>query len=218
MTPRELLESAGALFLDFDGPLAALMPPPRNAEAADAARVPLRDLELPDEIAATTDHLAVLRYTRVNHPDRLSAVESACTNAETDAARSCAPGYHAEALLEFARDHDLPVAVVSNNSDQAVRTFMRRHGWYHRVHAFACRTSDSVDMLKPRPHLLLVAADALHIDVSTALLVGDSTSDMMAAKAAGARALGLGKNAKRLAELQEAGADGTAALTQASLL
>ena len=212
MTPRELLESAGALFLDFDGPLAALMPRPKNAEAADAARAPLRDLELPDEISSTTDHLAVLRYTRANHPERLLVVEQACTSAETAAALTCSPGHHAQTLLDFAGERDLPVAVVSNNSDRAVRAFMLRHDWDDRVHAYACRTPKSVDFLKPRPDLLFLAADALHLDVSTAVLVGDSVSDVLAARSAGTRCLGLAKDAGRAVKLVDAGASSVASL------
>ena len=63
-TARELLHDADALLLDFDGPVAALMPPPANARAADLARGPLAGVAIPSPVAETTDHLAVLGYVR----------------------------------------------------------------------------------------------------------------------------------------------------------
>ncbi|MCH9767797.1 MAG: hypothetical protein K0U70_08365 [Actinomycetia bacterium] len=60
VTPvAEVLSSARALLLDCDGPITALMPPPFNAKAAEQARLALQEIPLPDEIATTTDHLAV---------------------------------------------------------------------------------------------------------------------------------------------------------------
>jgi beta-phosphoglucomutase-like phosphatase (HAD superfamily) len=73
-------------------------------------------------------------------------------------------------------------------------------------------------MLKPSSGFLFLAADHLHIDVSTALLVGDSVSDVLAGKAAGVRVLGLAKNDARALSLLEAGADDVAPLRHGRLL
>jgi phosphoglycolate phosphatase len=141
MSPRELFDAAEALFLDFDGPIAALMPPPKNEEAAAAARRAIREDDLPIEIATTTDHLAVLRWARLNSPKEvLLSVEATCTQVELEAARSCAESPDAAVLLDYAHSRQIPIAIVSNNSADAVRHFLERRGWRDRIATFACRT------------------------------------------------------------------------------
>jgi len=207
MTPAQaLLARADALLLDFDGPIAALMPPPANAEAATRARVELAGLRLPAEIQSTTDHLAVLRYAAEHHPDRVRALEAICTAAEANAARTCKPSKHARGLLEFAEARDIPVAVVSNNADAAVREFFVRHGWSHHPRAYACRTPETIDWLKPSPRLLQLAADVMRIDLTRAVFIGDAVSDVFAGRAVGVPVIGLAKHDQRRSELLHAGA------------
>lgn len=211
-TAHELLSQATALFLDFDGPVAALMPPPANAHAADRARAALRGITLPEALRISTDHLAVLRWALDEVPGRVLDVERAGADAELEAARSCEPSVHAGDLVSFARERQVPLAMVSNNADAAVRAFMTRHGWHSQVGAYACRTPETVDWLKPKPTLLQLAADVLHIDVSGAVFVGDAVTDVIAGKAAGCRTVGIAKSARRFSELADAGADSVVVL------
>ena len=46
------------------------------------------------------------------------------------------------------------IAVVSNNSDQAVRTYLALHGLDDRVDLVVARTSSDPALLKPSPHLI----------------------------------------------------------------
>ncbi|HSX67120.1 HAD family hydrolase [Nocardioides sp.] len=203
-----LLEGASALLLDFDGPLAALMPPPANAQAADAALAVLDGVELPNDIATTTDHLAVLRWSLEHLPAPLMLeVEAACTQAEVAAAADCREAVNCSALFEHAERAGLPVGVVSNNAAAAVRAFLQRTGRLGSVEVISARTPDTVEWLKPRPELLLTAAVALRVNVGEVVFVGDAVSDVIASKRVGCRSLGLYKNASRKAELEEAGAD-----------
>jgi phosphoglycolate phosphatase len=205
---RQLLDGASAMLLDFDGPLAALMPPPVNAQAAAAARAILEGVELPTDVASTTDHLAVLRWALEHLPAPLMLkVEAACARLEVEAAARCEESVNCHALLHFARRADLPVAVVSNNATPAVREFLRRTGWLPYVAVVSARTPDTVEWLKPRPDLLLVAADALRTDIGSTVFFGDSVSDVVAAKRAGCRVVGLYKGPQRMRELEAAGAD-----------
>lgn len=217
-TPADLLDQTDALLLDFDGPLAALMPPPINARAADAAREAVSGVPLPPEIANTTDHLAVLRYVHKHHAEFTIAVESACTSAEVEAARRCAPSVHAENLFALIRRRGLPTAIVSNNSEQAVRTFLDRYGWASHVAAFSCRTPEDAARLKPSPFLIKRALDALDLAPSDALFIGDTLSDVQAATEAGVRILALAKHDQRGSELADAGAAAVASLTDPSSL
>lgn len=197
---------AEALLLDFDGPVAALMPPPVNAQAADTVREAIRDLAVPAEIATSTDHLAILRYVLAYRPDHLAAVEAACTFAETEAARTCAPSVHATALFAHIQRRGVPAAVVSNNSEAAVRTFLDRYGWTGRIDAFSCRDPHQPGLMKPDPHLIEQAAAALEVDLGRALFIGDTLSDIQAGSAAGVAVLALAKHPERAEQFAEAGA------------
>lgn len=202
----ELLDEAGALFLDFDGPLAFLMPSPVNADAAAEARAALGGERVPAWIADSTDHLAVLRFTLDRYPQRLHDVEAACTRAEVRAAESCEPSPHAQQFFDLAAARALPVAIVSNNSADAVRTFLGRFGWDEQVDAYACRTAADVDELKPSPYLVKKAAFALRINPARAVFVGDSITDVTAGRLADAPVLALVKPGRRVTEFVEAGA------------
>lgn len=204
----DLLSGAQAFLLDFDGPIAALMPSPVNELAAREARRPLMGVDLPLEIESTSDHLAVLRWARLNADDAISlAVEAACTEVEIDAAGKCDPSPTGARLFELASEWGIPIAVVSNNSTVAVRGFLHRVGWLNLVNVLACRTPETVDLIKPSPHLLRLAADALRIPIEDTVFVGDSVSDVTASKAAGCPVLGLAKNESRRVELLASGAD-----------
>lgn len=114
----EIIAAAGALLLDFDGPITALMPPPLSAQAAERARAALQHVSLPSEIRSTTDHLAVLRYTAEHQYTELGSVEAACSAAEIDCARISQPSPEVQAILKGATRRSVPVAVVSNNSEE----------------------------------------------------------------------------------------------------
>jgi len=67
-------------------------------------------------------------------------------------------------------------------------------------------TRDQVKYAKPDPDLFLAAAERLGADIHTALVVGDSIWDMLAAQRARALGVGLLSGGYGLAELQQAGA------------
>ena len=67
-------------------------------------------------------------------------------------------------------------------------------------------TRDMVEHAKPDPDLFLAAADRLGASITTALVVGDSIWDMMAAMRCRALGVGLLSGGYGLAELQQSGA------------
>ncbi len=215
-TAAELIASSKALLLDFDGPVTALMPPPANAYAADHARAALEGVELPEEIASTTDHLTVLRFTAERFPDRLPIVERGCTEAEVACARECDPSPEIRGLLASAERGAIPVAIVSNNSEAAVRVFLSRFEWASGIKTLACRTPAEVSRMKPDPYLVAEAAALLDVDPGECAFVGDSVSDVRAGQAAGVSVIGLAKTVRRGQELSAAGAD--ALLTRAPIV
>jgi len=125
-----LLSGSAAVLLDFDGPVTPLLPPPANLHTADAARrtLTVHGVIPPGDIAATSDHLAVLRWAGTHAPDALADVEHVCTAAEVDSARACAPTPGAHALLAALREAGTPVVIVSNNAAEAIHTYLEHHG------------------------------------------------------------------------------------------
>jgi HAD superfamily hydrolase (TIGR01509 family) len=206
-TAAELITKAKALLLDFDGPVTALMPSPLNAQAADAARALLAGVKMPAEIQSSTDHLAVLRWTYERAVSRLSAVEAACTAAEVECARASEPSPEIDWLLAQAARASIPTAVVSNNSEESVRTFLGRLDWLDRFAALACRTPETARRLKPHPFLVEAATRLLDVAPRECVFVGDSVSDVEAGHAAGVPVIGLAKTPQRGLELKSAGAD-----------
>jgi HAD superfamily hydrolase (TIGR01509 family) len=134
-------------------------------------------------------------------------VEEACTTAEIDAARRSEPSPEAERILGRAEQRGIPVAIVSNNSEMAVRTFLDRFGWTTRIAGFACRHPHDAALMKPHPHLVANALLIVGAEPHDAVLVGDSVSDVTAGHRAGVRVIGLAKNPRRGEELRRAGAD-----------
>jgi beta-phosphoglucomutase-like phosphatase (HAD superfamily) len=205
-TAAELIANAKALLLDFDGPVTTLMPPPANAQAADQARAALAGIDLPTDIAESTDHLAVLRWTVHNATSRMGDVERVCTDAEVACARTSQPSPEIACLLEKATQRNLPLAIVSNNSEEAVRTFLDRFDWSERFAAYACRTPETVRLLKPNPFLVVAATHFLDVAPSTCVFIGDSVTDVQAGQGAAVKTIGLAKTSSRGSELAKAGA------------
>ena len=160
------------------------MPSPLNAQAAEAARVPLEGLELPETILEATDHLAVLRWTVQNAISRLGDVEAACTASEVACARISEPSPEIGWLLDGAQERGSQLAIVSNNSEDAVRTFLDRFDWSDRFAAFACRTPETSRLLKPNPFLVTAATRFLEMTPGDCVFIGDSVSDVQAGHAA----------------------------------
>jgi len=209
ITAQQLLSSAAAVLLDFDGPVTPLMPAPTNHQVADAARKPLlaAGIVLPPELARTSDHLAVLRYAWTCHREHLHDVDVASVAGEVDAAQRCLPTPGAHAFLAACLARGIPVAIVSNNSADAIAAYMIRHELQGTVEAIVGREPSRPDLMKPDPHALRVASDALGVSPSHTVMVGDSLSDVTAARSVSARVVGYGKNPRRAIELREAGAD-----------
>jgi phosphoglycolate phosphatase len=205
----QLIEDSAAVLLDFDGPVTPLMPAPANMHAADAARQALivHGVAVPDEIATTSDHLAVIRWTGMHAPEALANVETAGTAAETDSARSCTPTPGAHALLAALHDAGTPVVIVSNNAAEPIRVYLERHGLTAYVRDVVGRPYLRPDLMKPEPHTVRRALAIAGIDAQSAVLIGDSVSDIEVARAAGVRSIGYAKTQQRGAELRAAGAD-----------
>lgn len=205
----QLVNDSAAVLLDFDGPVTPLMPAPANMHAADAARQALADhgVTPPDDIATTSDHLAVVRWTGTHVSEALADVENACTAAESDSARTCTPTPGAHALLAALHGAGTPVVIVSNNAAEPIRVYLERHGLTAYVRDVVGRPYLRPDLMKPEPHTVHRALAIAGSNAQSAVLIGDSVSDIEVARATGVRSIGYAKTEQRSSELREAGAD-----------
>jgi phosphoglycolate phosphatase-like HAD superfamily hydrolase len=205
----QLLSESTAVLLDFDGPVTPLMPAPANMHAADAARQALaaHGIEPGDDIAATSDHLAVIRWTGTHAPSALADVENACTAAEISSARTCTPTPGAHALLATLHAVGTPVVIVSNNAAEPIRTYLERHHLTAYVRDVVGRPFMQPNLMKPNPHIVEQALTIVATGADDAVLIGDSVSDIEVARATGVRSIGYAKTRQRETELREAGAD-----------
>lgn len=208
-TAAQLVASAKAILLDFDGPVTPLMPPPVNRHAADSARamVPAGTGPMPTEIAMTSDHLAVLRWAGTQDAAVLEAVEKACINAEVNAATRSTPTPGALDFLRACSDSGKPVVVVSNNSAEAVHAHLSRFKANGLVRGVVGRAPHHPELMKPHPSLVLAALDIAQAAPADTVLIGDSITDIEVSHVAGLRAIGYAKTPRRGRELHAAGAD-----------
>jgi len=205
---RTLLWSARAVLLDFDGPVTPLMPAPINMQTADAARIALAEHGIdPVEVRQTSDHLAILRWAGTHAPEALTDVETACTAAELEAARTSHPTPGSHELMASLSAAGVPVVIVTNNAADSAEAYLARWGLARHILGVVGRPQGKPTLMKPNTHTVEVALGIVRVMPNEAVLIGDSVSDVQVAHAAGVRALGFAKNPQRGKELADAGAD-----------
>jgi phosphoglycolate phosphatase len=151
----------------------------------------------------------ILRITAdLDNFDLVHAVADALRDAEVKAAASARPTAGMPELLQAVRDSGRRIAIVSNNSIDAVRAYLDRRelsGEFDHVIA----RDDGLDprQLKPSAHLVNRALEAFDASRSTTTLFGDSASDIEAGLAAGVSTIGFANRPANRQTLGEAGAE-----------
>lgn len=214
MTPAsgrlvELLRRTRVLLLDFDGPVCSIFagrPAPTVAnelrDLAAAQGCPLR------EEPGNTDPVHTLRLIADSCPaEVVYAAASALRDAEVEAIKTATPTPGADALLWTAREAGRRVAIVSNNSEDAVRAYLTRHQLDAYVEHISARYDDMAPQrLKPEPDLIHRALSTLDIPAQDTALLGDSTADVQAGNAAGVAVIGYANASGKRQRLTTAGA------------
>lgn len=195
------LVGSGPLLLDFDGPVCSIfagLPAPRVArELVELLRA--EGVDLPDDIAAEPDPLAVIRWTGYNCDQQLAtAVEDALTLLELRAVETATPTPHGHDVIRAAQDAGVPVAIVSNNSGRAVSAYLAAHGLAEHVARVNGRPYARPDLMKPDPWMVLDAVRAVGGEPATCVLVGDSMTDIEAARAAGVHVVGYANRPRKV--------------------
>ncbi|WP_049567804.1 HAD family hydrolase [Streptomyces sp. SBT349] len=209
---RELISNAECVLFDFDGPVCHLFAEHTAESIAHllrelATRMSLSSL-LSADLRASPDPHRVLRGIAGQRPgpDVVERFEAALTREEVTAAASARPTPYAATLIAALSTRGRQVAIATNNSPLAARHYLDRHqlaGYVGgRVHG---RTGD-IALLKPHPDSLHRALASTGARPERALMIGDSVSDLAAARAADVPFLGYAEGDSGAEALREAGA------------
>jgi phosphoglycolate phosphatase len=203
----ELLAGTRCLLLDFDGPVCAIF-------AGRLARTVVLDVldvlaadgaPVPEPVANAQDPFDVLRYAGTISTALAQRVEARLRANEIEATRSATATPHATEVINAWRDAGRPVAIVSNNSAAAVATYLSDRAI--NVELVAARTSADPALLKPSPHLITQTTRTLDAQRAACALVGDSLTDVTAARLAGVSSVGDANKPGKHRILSDVGAD-----------
>ncbi|MFI8350074.1 HAD family hydrolase [Streptomyces sp. NPDC085596] len=209
---RELI-GARVVLWDFDGPICRLFAGHR-AERVAAGLVEwlagrgLRGL-LSEAERDTLDPQVVLRAVDRRHPgsDLVTELEERLTQDELLAATSALPTAYADPLIRTWTAVGSRMAVTTNNSPRVVRAYLAGRGLTGCFAPHIYGRTAELRHLKPDPHCLERALAALGAAPGSALMIGDSPSDLVAAGRAGVRFLGYARGEQRAKQLRTSGAE-----------
>lgn len=121
------------------------------------------------------------------------------------------PGYHeplfpgvADLIGTLATRDELLIGAVTGKSRRGLDMILATHGF--TPHFVVSRTADDCPS-KPHPAMVNECCDQMGIDPRDTIVIGDAIYDMMMAKSAGARAVGVSWGYASVADLVTAGAD-----------
>lgn len=206
----QLLAEVDAILLDFDGPVCSIFAgyPAHDVAANLLDLLRHHNVDLPPGLASEADPLEVLRWTGSTNDFALTrAVEDALCAAERRAVDTAAPTPFGREVIVAARQAGLPIAVVSNNSAGAVTAYLVRQRLDGHVAHVIGRAYAEPTRMKPNPDPILRAAEALAVPPGRSVLIGDSTSDIVGARAAGTRAIAFANRPAKVDAFSAAGAD-----------
>jgi len=197
------------LLLDFDGPICSIfagMPASTVAEKL-RHRLAAAGVAIPANVRSTSDPLEVFRAVAVRGRDVGQRAQRELTLLEVQAVTTAQPADGAAELITAARRSGRSVTIVSNNSGQAVATYLNDHRLARYVSAVIGRDDPDPAHMKPSPYRVRQAIQMLQAAPAECVLVGDQASDVVAAHAAGLAAIGYANKPGKAERLARAGAD-----------
>ena len=111
-------------------------------------------------------------------------------------------------LLDALEDDGWLLGIATGKSDRGLRFCLERHGIHARF--ITLQTADRHPS-KPHPAMIVAALADAGADAADSLMIGDTSYDVLMAKAAGVGAVGVAWGYHDAAELRGAGADFVAA-------
>ncbi|GAA3863895.1 HAD family hydrolase [Streptomyces lacrimifluminis] len=210
---REPVARAHVVLWDFDGPICALF------AGHSAQRVAIDLVEwlegrglhglLTEAERESLDPHVVLRAVDRRHPgsDLVDELEKRLTHEELRATGLAMPTPYADPLIRTWTAVGARLAVATNNSPLVVHQYLASRGLASCFAPHVYGRTRELSHLKPHPHCLNRALNAMGAAPSSALMIGDTPSDYVAAQVAGVPFLGYARNADKEKLLRDAGAE-----------
>ncbi|GAA3497262.1 HAD family hydrolase [Streptomyces prasinosporus] len=210
--PLRSTARARVVLWDFDGPLCRLFAG-HSAERVAGDLVTwlegrgLHGLLTEAERESLDPHV-VLRAVDRRHPnsDLVAELEERLTQEELRAAASAMPTPYADPLIRTWTAVGVRLAIATNNSPRVVRRYLESRGLVACFAPHVYGRTQELRHLKPDPHCIVRALNATGAAPESALMIGDTPSDLIAARSAGVPFLGYARNERKGKLLRDAGA------------
>jgi len=204
-----ILRRSPVVLLDFDGPVCSVFAGYPASQITEELRALAVDQvgELPPALDAVTSPHEFLSIAADVSPELAQQIEAALQTAEIKAVESATPTPGVEEFLAACREAGRPLAIVSNNTGASVRAYLDHVGLAGFVQHIEARDPSDPALMKPSPHLLERAAQALAVAPERCTLIGDQTTDVRASRAIGAASVGYANKPGKADDLTAAGAD-----------
>lgn len=208
MDLTEMLSRTRVLLLDFDGPVCSIFSAlPAPAAATRLSRLIAEHLGEPHPMPTDDDPLALLNVVaQLDDAALLRRVEDELRRTEVEAAQDALPTPHAAEAMQAANAAGHQIAIVSNNSTEAIAVYLKRQALEPYVATVFGRPYAAPNLMKPNPHGLLTTMKAPGVQGNQSVLVDDSVSGMHAAKAAETYSIGFANRPEKAETLAIAGA------------
>jgi phosphoglycolate phosphatase-like HAD superfamily hydrolase len=205
----DVLDSVGAILLDFDGPICSVFAAYPAPQVADELRKHLatRGIAAVAALTEIADPLEILRWVAATHPGMASEVDDVMRAAESKAVQGALPTAYAHDAIRAAKLSAHVVAIVSNNAEGAISDYLAVHHLSDHVAFIAGRAYGAPELMKPHPDSVERAIRHLGIEASLCAFVGDSATDMEVSHLAGVRPIGYATTPAHHTDLTNAGAE-----------
>jgi len=210
---RQVIDRARFVLFDFDGPICRLF---AGHSAEDVAKDLVAWLEaqglrglLSEEERGHPDPMAVLYAVNRRHPqsDLVAELEERLTQQELKAVPSAWPTPYADPLIRTWTAVGARLAIATNNSPRTAASYLASRALAECFAPNIYGRTQDLHHLKPDPHCLNRALNALGAAPSAALMIGDAPTDCVAARQAGVPFLGYARNGYKEKLLRDAGAE-----------
>jgi len=209
---RKLITGARFVLFDFDGPICRLFAGHLAEDVAKdlvewLARQGLKGL-LTEAERKHPDPMAVLHAVNLRHPgsDLVTELEERLTQQELKAVDSAMPTAYADPVIRTWSAVGARLAIATNNSARTATGYLAQRDLADCFTPHVYGRTQDLEHLKPHPHCLNQALNAMGAAPSAALMIGDAPSDLYAAQRAGVPFLGYARNGDKEQELRKAGA------------
>ena len=180
------------VIFDFDGTLVDSVPGIVKTMAAVG-----RQLDLPESIIDEWQHLIglpIVKQMEIILPERDEAFHKEVVNCyrtiyDAEAVELCPLFPDALETLKAIRDGGVSISIASSKRHILVESVIKSHGigdWFELILG-----ADDVKNHKPHPESVLTTLKKLSINAAEAVVVGDSTFDLVMAEEAGVDGIGV---------------------------